>query len=208
MPSFRVGNRPVGDDQPTYFIADIAANHDGELARALALIRLAADAGADAVKFQHFKAEKIVSDRGFRSLGTQQSHQARWNKSVFDVYQDASLPRHWNAELKKGAEDAGVHFFSAPYDLDAVAELEALGVPAYKLGSGDVTWPDIVRAMAQTGKPLFAATGASTMDDVRRLMELVRPFGLPVCLMQCNTNYTASVENFRHVHLNVLKTYA
>jgi sialic acid synthase SpsE len=208
MPSFRVADRSVGDDHPTYFIADIAANHDGVLSRALDLIHLAAEAGAEAVKFQHFKADKIVSDRGFRDLGGQQSHQARWSKSVYEVYEDASLPRQWNDELKRTAEQAGVHFFSAPYDFDAVAELEAIGVPAYKLGSGDITWPEIIRAMARTGKPLFAATGASTISDVRRLMDVVRPLKIPVCLMQCNTNYTGSLENFRHIHLNVLKAYA
>src|SRR4030095_7630303 len=150
MPRFKVADRVVGDGQPTYFIADIAANHDGVLERAVELIHSAARAGADAVKFQHFKAEKIVSDRGFRSLGGQQSHQSKWRKSVFEVYQDASLPRQWNAELKRAAEAANVHFFSAPYDLEAVAELDRLGVPAFKLGSGDVSWPEIVRAMAAT----------------------------------------------------------
>jgi len=208
MPRFNVADRIVGDGQPTYFIADIAANHDGVLERAVELIHRAAQAGADAVKFQHFKAEKIVSDRGFRSLGNQQSHQAKWRKSVFEVYQEASLPRQWNAELKRAAEAARVHFFSAPYDLEAVAELDRLGVPAFKLGSGDVSWPEIVRAMAATGKPLFAATGASNMDDVVRLMEVLRPMRTPVCLMQCNTNYTGSLENFAHIHLNVLRTYA
>jgi sialic acid synthase SpsE len=208
VPRFKVGNRAVGDGAPTYFIADIAANHDGNLERALELIHLSARAGADAVKFQHFKAEKIVSDRGFRTLGGQQSHQAKWSKSVFEVYQDASLPRQWNAALKRAAEEAKVHFFSAPYDLEAVEELDQLGVPAFKLGSGDVSWPEIVRAMAETGKPLFAATGASTMDDVVRLMDVVRPTRTPVCLMQCNTNYTGSLENFAHIHLNVLRTYA
>jgi sialic acid synthase SpsE len=208
MPEFQVGQRRIGDAHPTYFIADIAANHDGDLQRALDLIRLAAEAGADAVKFQHFLAERIVSDFGFRALGGQQSHQAKWNKSVFDVYRDASLPRQWNGALKAAAERAGVHFFSAPYDLEAVAELEQLGVPAYKLGSGDVTWHDIVRAMAKTGKPLFAATGASDLGEVVELMDVVRPLGVPVCLMQCNTNYTGSLENLRHVHLNVLKSFS
>jgi sialic acid synthase SpsE len=207
MPSFRVGDRTVGDSHPTYFIADIAANHDGKLERALRLIELAAQAGADAVKFQHFLAEKIVSDRGFQSLGGQQSHQARWQKSVFQVYQEAALPREWNAELKRAADRSRVHFFSAPYDLEAIAGLEAVGVPAYKLGSGDVNWPQIVQAMARTGKPLFAATGASDIADVKRLMDVLRPFNIAVCLMQCNTNYTGSLDNFRHVHLNVLRTY-
>jgi N-acetylneuraminate synthase len=74
----RIGNRIIGPEQPTYFIADIAANHDGDLSRALSLITLAAEAGADAAKFQHFRAEHIVSDYGFRNLGEQLDHQAAW----------------------------------------------------------------------------------------------------------------------------------
>jgi len=80
---FKIGDRLVGSDHPTYFIADIAANHDGSLERAKYLIRLAKKAGANAAKFQNFQASKIVSDFGFKNLGEQQSHQAKWKKSVF-----------------------------------------------------------------------------------------------------------------------------
>ena len=87
---FNIEGKNIGDNNPVYFIADIAANHDGDLNRVKDLIYLAADAGADAAKFQHFTAKTIVSDFGFRSLGSQQSHQAKWKKSVFQVYKDAS----------------------------------------------------------------------------------------------------------------------
>ena len=82
----KIGSHTIGENEPVYFIADIAANHDGSLERAKRLIRLAKEAGADAAKFQNFRAPKIVSDYGFRSLGGQQSHQAKWKKSVFEVY--------------------------------------------------------------------------------------------------------------------------
>src|SRR4051812_40496606 len=97
---FAIEGKLIGDRRPTYFIADIAANHDGDIERAVTLIHLAAQAGADAAKFQHFKAETIVSDHGFRSLGSQQSHQAKWKKSVFEVYQDASVDLGWTPRLK------------------------------------------------------------------------------------------------------------
>ena len=82
MTDIKVNNRLIGTDYPTYFIADIAANHDGELSRAIDLIHLAAEAGSDAVKFQHFNAKDIVSDYGFQDLQSQLSHQANWKKSV------------------------------------------------------------------------------------------------------------------------------
>jgi N-acetylneuraminate synthase len=208
MPEFRVAERWVGSGHPTYFIADIAANHDGSLDRAIELVNLAASCGADAVKFQHFRAPHIVSDYGFRALGGQQSHQSRWKQSVYEVYEQASLPWEWTVPLQKACAEARIHFFSAPYDLDAVDMLDATDVPAFKMGSGDITWPAIIERMARTGKPLFAATGASDLAGVQRLMSTLRPFGIPVCLMQCNTSYTGGFDNIHHVHLNVLKSYA
>jgi len=208
MPELRVGDRPVGTAHPTYFIADIAANHDGDLDRAIALVHLAARAGADAAKFQHFRAPHIVSDWGFRALGGQQSHQQTWTKSVYEVYEAASLPWEWTPALVKACAEAGIHFFSAPYDFEAIDMLDAAGVPAFKMGSGDITWPAIVERMARTGKPLFAATGAADLADVQRLMATLRPFDIGVCLMQCNTNYTGDPANMAHVHLNVLRSYA
>jgi sialic acid synthase SpsE len=208
MAQFQVADRVIGDRHPAYFIADVAANHDGSLSRAIDLVHLAARAGADAAKFQHFRAPHIVSDFGFKALGGQQSHQARWTKGVYEVYEAASLPWEWTEPLRDACRDAGIHFFSAPYDLEAVDMLDRAGVPAFKLGSGDITWPAIIERMAATGKPLFAATGASDERDVERLMAIVARLGARVCLMQCNTNYTGSRENLRHVHLNVLKRYA
>jgi N-acetylneuraminate synthase len=86
-----IDNVLISNNSPTYFIADISANHDGDIERAKDLIYLAQEAGANAAKFQHFKAETIVSDYGFKNLGQQQSHQAKWKKSVFDVYKSVSL---------------------------------------------------------------------------------------------------------------------
>jgi sialic acid synthase SpsE len=208
MPEMRVGERVIGDSHPTYFIADIAANHDGDLARAGDLIHLAAQAGADAAKFQHFRAAHIVSDYGFRALGSQKSHQSEWKKSVYEVYEAASLPWEWTESLQRACHEAGIHFFSAPYDAEAIEMLDRMGVPAFKMGSGDITWPAIVERMAKTGKPLFAATGAADLGDVQRLMSAVRGYDIPICLMQCNTNYTGSRENLRFVNLNVLRAFA
>ena len=205
-PELKIGIRLVGDTHPTYFIADISANHDGDLERAKNLVHLAAKAGADAAKFQNFRAAHIVSDYGFKSLGGQQSHQAKWKKSVFEVYQDASVPWEWTPVLKVECDRAGIHYLSTPYDLPAVDMLDPY-VPAYKIGSGDLTWPEIQLAMAGKGKPVILATGASTMDEVQRAVRDLRRVSSQIGLMQCNTNYTGSLENFHHIHLRVLETY-
>lgn len=206
MPLLRIGARTIGDGHPTYFIADIAANHDGDLGRARHLIRLAAEAGADAAKFQHFRAPKIVSDRGFRDLGGQRSHQASWRRSVYEVYADASVPWEWTPDLERECETAGIDFFSAPYDLGAVDMLDE-HVSVYKIGSGDITWTEILRYVASKRKPIILSTGASDLGDVQRAVHEILAIDPQLALLQCNTNYTGSLENLRHVHLNVLRTY-
>ena len=207
MKEIRIGDRWIGAQHPTYFVADISANHDGELQRAKMLIHLAAEAGADAAKFQNFRAPKIVSDLGFRSLGDQKSHQAKWKKSVFQVYADASIPFEWTPELRAVCEAEGIHYFSSPYDFEAVDMLDP-HVPAHKIGSGDITWLEMLRHIASKGKPVLLATGASDIGDVQRAVRTILEVNGELVLMQCNTNYTASLENFAHIHLNVLKTYA
>jgi N-acetylneuraminate synthase len=202
-----IGQRVLAPDQPSYFIADIAANHDGDLQRAKDLIWAAGEAGADCAKFQHFKADKIVSDHGFRALGQQQSHQAGWKRPVFEVYRQHELNREWNAELAATAQAAGIHFMTTPYDDEAVTSLNAL-VPAWKIGSGDITHVAFVEKVARTGKPILVASGASSLADVDRVVKAVLAVNRQLVLMQCNTNYTGLLENFRHINLNVLKTYA
>ena len=206
MKTIQIGQRTIGGDHPVYFIADIGANHDGELARAIDLVHLAAEAGADAAKFQNFQAPKIVSDYGFKALGSQLSHQADWQKSVFEVYQDASIPFDWTPELKKAADEAGIDYFSSPYDFEAIDMLEQY-VPAYKAGSGLITYLEALRHMATKDKPLMISTGACDLSDVVRAVRAVLEIQPELVVMQCNTNYTGSQENFEHVHLRVLKTY-
>lgn len=207
MHTFQLGDRVVGPDQPTYFIADIAANHDGDLDRALALMTLAKEAGADCAKFQHFRAAHIVSDYGFKALGGQQDHQASWSKSVFEVYDDAAVSWEWTSVLAEHARAIGIEFMSAPYDLEAVAHLDPY-LNAFKVGSGDINWLEELQVIADLGKPVLIAAGAASPDDVARAMDLLVRAGVPIVLMQCNTNYTGSIENIKYVNLRVLTQFA
>jgi N-acetylneuraminate synthase len=202
----RIGKNIIGENHPTYFIADIAANHDGNLDRARLLIRLAKEAGANAAKFQNFQAEKIVSDYGFTHMNAQVSHQASWKKSVVQVYREASVPFNWTAELKAACDEFGIDYFSSPYDFEAIDMLDDY-VPAYKIGSGDIDWLESIEYMARKGKPVLLATGASTIGEVQRAVHASLKINPQLVLMQCNTNYTASLENFDHIHLRVLETY-
>lgn len=205
--SLKIGSHDIGLDRPSYFIADIAANHDGDLERAKSLIWLARDAGVDAVKFQHFAAEKIVSDHGFRALGGQIAHQAKWDKSVFDIYRQYSINRDWDAVLAETARQAGIDWMTTPYDKEATDSVFDL-VPAYKIGSGDITWHQSIAHIAAKGKPVLLATGASALADVERAVDIVLRHNRQLCLLQCNTNYTGELRNFAYVNLRVLQSYA
>ena len=205
--NIRIGNIAVGPDCPTYFIADIAANHDGDIDRAINLIRLAAKAGANAAKFQNFSAETIVSDKGFRELGEQIGHQSKWTKSVFEVYQSASIPLDWTPRLQLACDEEGIDYFSAAYDFEALNFLDGF-VPAYKIGSGDITWHEIVEATALKGKPVLLATGASTFSEVDDAVKMILKHNSELVLMQCNTNYTGAKENIRFQNLRVLQAFA
>ena len=129
--SININGRCIDINSPTYFVADIASNHNGDLSCAKELIWLAKESGADAVKFQHFIADKIVSDYGFKSLGSQSSHQATWEKSVYETYKDAEFNREWNEVLADEARKAEIDYFTSPYDIDAVKTVDRF-VPAYK----------------------------------------------------------------------------
>ena len=200
-----IGDRRLGLDHPTWFVADIAANHDGDLERAKLLIGLAAEAGADAAKFQNFSADSIVSDQGFRQLGGL-SHQASWERPVHDVYADASLNLSWTPILREECERVGLEYFTSPYSLEIVDAVDP-DVRLYKIGSGEITWPELLDHVAGKAKPVLLACGASQLHEVEAAVERILRVNQSLVLLQCNTNYTGSLENLHHVNLRVLETF-
>lgn len=183
MISFSIGKKKIGLHYSTYFIADIGANHDGELSREKELIYLAAKAGADAAKFQNFQADKIVSKYGFENLKGQLSHQKKWKKSVYEVYQDASLNPDWTPILKETCQKAGIEYFTSPYDFESVDNVNEY-VSVYKIGSGDITWLEIISYIASKGKPVILSTGASELSDVKRAMQVIYKKTKKIVLIQ------------------------
>ena len=202
---FKINDRLISIDSPTYFIADIASNHDNDLDRAIDLIHEAKKAGADAVKFQHFTADTIVSDYGFKNLDSL-SHQSSWEKSVYDTYKDAECNVNWTEELVRASKRENIEFMTTPYNFDVLTVIDRY-VNAYKIGSGDITWIDFIEEISKLNKPILLATGASDLEDTKRAVNSVLSYNSNICLMQCNTNYTGSLENFKYINLNVLKTF-
>ena len=205
MKTIYINKKAINQNSKAYFIADIAANHDGSLNRAKKLIRLCAKAGANAAKFQHFKAKTIVFNEGFKKIG-KLSHQTKWKKSIYQVYKDASIDLRWSIELQRECKKNNIDFLTAPYDLDYVDKVNKY-IPAYKIGSGDITWKEIIIKIAKKNKPVLLATGASDIIEVKKAVNQILKYNKKLILMQCNTNYTNSNENFKYINLNVLRSY-
>jgi len=199
----KIGNKLVGDGEPFYSIAEIGSNFDNSINKAYKLIDLAKASGADAVKFQSFKASTLVNDDCFNNLKI--GYQAKWKKSVFEVYKSAEFPKKFHKRIFDYCKKKKIEFFSAPYDKESVDFLDKLGVNVYKIGSGDITWLENIEYIAKKKKPVILATGASTLKHVENAVKVIKKTGNnKIILMQCVTNYPATFES---INLEVLKMF-
>lgn len=194
--SLCIGDHTVGDAQPCFVIAEIGSNHNQDFDLARRLIDAAAQSGVDAVKFQTFRASSHYSKKtpGFGYLNNVNTH---------ELIRSLELDRSWQADLKRHAEERGVIFFSSPCDSDAIAGLAALDVPAYKVGSFDLTDDSLVTEMAAIGKPLILSTGMATWMDIQFAVDAARSAGNDqIVLLQCTSLYPAPA------HLSNLRAMA
>jgi N-acetylneuraminate synthase len=195
----KIGNTLIGDNHPTYFVADIAANHDGSLERARKLIRQCAEAGANAANFQNIRGPQIVSDYGFTHMQSQVSHQAKWRKSVVEVYNDASLPLEWTPILSKLAMRKD-DYISAPYILTPLIS-STLTCRLTKSARAISLGLKLACALQARASQVLLATGASDIGDVQRAVDAILAVNPQLVLIACNTNYTADPANFDHIQL-------
>ena len=200
MSRITIGNRPVGEGAPCYVIAEAGANHNRSLSMGKELIDAAADAGADAVKFQTYSAETLYSKKTPRFSYLE----ALTTKDTWDVIKEIELPREWQAELQAYATRRGIPFFSSPFDYRAVDELHALGVPAFKIASFEIVDLPLIRYAAAKGRPLIISTGLATYEDVADALEACREAGCAeVALLQCASLYPAPPER---INLRAMET--
>lgn len=203
----KIRNTEIGLDRPVYFIAEIGSNFDGDINRAKDLIEIAKDSGANAVKFQHYTADSLVSDIGFKSLGSNlKTHQSKWEKSVSDIYDAASLDKEWTADLLNKARSVDIDFFTSPYSIDLLDYVLPF-IDAVKIGSGDITFTSFLKKIAKLDLPILIATGASNFSDVDRAMSIFQDKHENICIMQCNTNYEGNKRHRIFQNLNVLTAY-
>ena len=186
--AFSIGDRQVGPGHPPYVIAEIGANHNRDLDIAHRLIDVAVEAGADAVKFQTYSGNRIYSRKtpNFEYLADISE------KTPAELLEEISLPREWQTPLAAYAADKDIHFFSSPFDHEAVDELDALDVPVLKIASFEVVDLPLIRKAAGTGRPLIISTGMATLGEIEEALAAAAEGGaVAVGLMQCTSVYPA-----------------
>jgi len=187
--SFEIGGRPVGAGRPSWVIAEIGANHNRDMGTARELIDAAAEAGADAVKFQTYSGERIYSRK------TPSFEYLKSDEPPAELLERISLPRDWQAPLAEHAAARGVQFFSSPFDHEAVRELAGLGVPVLKIASFEIVDLPLIEAAAATGLPLIVSTGMAVLGEIEDALDAARRAGAPaVGLMQTTSVYPAPAE--------------
>lgn len=185
----RIGEHSVGGGFPCFIVAEAGSNHNGRLDQARRLIDVAASAGADAVKFQLFRAGKLYPKTAGRS------DYLKDDRSIYDIIAEAELPYEWLPELARHCRERGVVFLASVFDEESVDRLDPF-VPAHKIASYEMTHLPLVRYIAGKGKPVIISTGTANLDEVREAVETVRENGHPpLMLMQCTAAYPAPLES-------------
>jgi pseudaminic acid synthase len=199
-PQISIGGRKIGPDEPPYIIAEMSANHNGSLERAIAIVEMAKASGADAIKLQTYKADTITIDHDGPEFLLNEGLWA--GRRLYELYQSAAMPWEWHAPLFKRAKEIGITIFSSAFDATAVDLLESLDTPAYKVASletGDIA---LVQRMAATGKPIIMSTGASEIAEIEEAVAAARAAGgRDLILLQCTSGYPtpASESNLRTI---------
>jgi sialic acid synthase SpsE len=200
----KIGNRFIGQGYASYIIAEIGANFDKNIDKAKRLIDAAKESGADCAKFQTFSTPKIVSEGGFSRMKLKGVH-GSWGRTVSEVFKDAEFPREWHQEISDYCKNIGIDFSTSPYDFEAVDLCIKLDVPFIKIGSGEITWLEMIDYIARKGKPLILATGDATLSEIDEAIRTIEAAGnRSLVLLQCITNYPSKIDN---ANVNVLKTY-
>jgi len=194
MRKIRIGNRFIGDGERPFIIAEAGINHNGNVSLAKKLIDAAKKAEADAVKFQTFKAEDVVTKTAEKAGYQKKTTEAE--ESQFVMIKKLELEERDFKELFDYAHRKGIMFLSSPFDKRSVDLLDKLGVPAFKIASGEITNLPLIKYIAQKGKPIILSTGMSTMAEIKEALQVINDEGIrDIVLLHCITSYPAEVES-------------
>jgi pseudaminic acid synthase len=194
--SIAIAGRRIGPEHPPYLIAEMSGNHNGSLDRALQIVDAAAAAGADAIKLQTYTAETMTFDVDRPEFRIDDPKSLWHGRHLYDLYEEAHLPWDWHAPLMKRAAEHRIACFSSPFDETAVAFLEDLDAPAYKIASFELVDVPLVKRVAQTGKPIIMSTGMASVAEIDAAVRAARAEGNDqIVLLKCTSTYPATPEN-------------
>ena len=198
---FKIGDKKIGEKNPTFIIAELSANHMNDFDIAVKTIAAMAQSGADAVKFQTFTPDTITLDCDNEYFQIKQG--TLWDGQVLhDLYEDAYMPWDWQPKLKRIAEDLGLIVFSSPFDKTSVDFLEDMDVPAYKIASFEITDIPLIEYVAGKGKPIIISTGIASIEDIELAVQTCLNAGNnQICLLKCTSSYPAPLEE---INLNTI----
>ena len=194
-PVFLINNHIIGEISPPFVIAEMSANHNGNIDNAFRIIEAAKLAGANAVKLQTYKPETITLNCTTDEF---QIHGGLWDgRNLYDLYQEAHMPWEWHAPLFEYAEKVGITIFSSPFDPTAVDLLESLNAPAYKIASFEAVDLPLIRYVAKTGKPMIISTGMASVEEIHEAIDAARSAGCTqLAILHCVSGYPAPASDY------------
>ena len=205
--NFKINNRLIGQNQPTYIVAEMSANHNQSYDEAIKIVETAKACGADAIKLQTYTPDTLTIDCGNKFFRIENTI---WEgKKLYDLYQESYTPWEWHQELKNVAENIGLDFFSTPFDASAVHFLEKLNIPVYKIASFEIVDFPLINTVAKTGKPIIISTGMAKIEEIEEAVSMLKKFDCTeLALLKCTSSYPAKPEeaNLRTIP-HMLKTF-
>ncbi|HIF9411579.1 TPA: pseudaminic acid synthase [Photobacterium damselae] len=194
-PYITIDDRKIGPDYPPYIIAELSANHNGDINRAFQIMEEAKKSGADAIKLQTYTHETITMDCDSEDF---QIHGGLWDgQTLYELYKGAHMPWEWHKPLFEKARELGITIFSSPFDFSAVELLEELNAPAYKIASFEVIDLPLIKRVAQTGKPMIISTGMANEEEIAEAIKTAKDNGCQeLVVLHCVSGYPAPAEQY------------